>query len=56
MDSYEQYEKDCKNIRKENEKLLSIFGQWMIDNEQVTIMLKDYEKFLNERTKVCQKG
>lgn len=31
MDTYEQYEKDCKKIRKHNKKLLSSFNQWMLD-------------------------
>jgi site-specific recombinase XerD len=32
MESYEQYEKDCNKIRKENEKLISLFDQWMVNN------------------------
>ncbi len=30
MDTYEQYEKDCRIIRKENEKLLAAFEEWML--------------------------
>jgi len=29
MESYEQYEKECKKIRKENEALLSAFETWL---------------------------
>ena len=31
MKSYEQYEKECKKIRKENEKILIDFGKWLSD-------------------------
>ncbi|MBS3907204.1 MAG: hypothetical protein KGZ49_09235 [Syntrophaceae bacterium] len=31
MKSYEQYEKECKKIRRENEKLLLDFGRWLLD-------------------------
>jgi site-specific recombinase XerD len=31
MKSYEQYEKECKKIRMENEKLLVDFGKWLSD-------------------------
>lgn len=31
MKSYEQYEKECKIIRRENEKLLLDFGRWLLD-------------------------
>ncbi len=31
MKSYEQYEEECKKIRKENEKLLIDFGKWLSD-------------------------
>ena len=29
MESYEQYEKECKKIRKENEAPLSVFKTWL---------------------------
>jgi hypothetical protein len=31
MDSYEQYEQDCKRIREENEILLTDFEKWLAD-------------------------
>jgi site-specific recombinase XerD len=31
MKSYEQYEKECKKIRNENEKILIDFGKWLSD-------------------------
>jgi len=31
MDSYEQYEQDCKRIRTENEKILDEFEKWLSD-------------------------
>jgi len=33
MTSYEQYEKDCKRIRKENESLLNDFKKWLSDKK-----------------------
>ena len=52
MDSYEQYEKDCKKIRKENEKLLSLFAQWMTDqnisSKTVNKHCTNIDFFINE--------
>lgn len=31
MDSYEQYEKECKRIRKDNEEILTDFEKWLSD-------------------------
>ena len=33
MTSYEQYEKDCKRIREENESLLNDFKKWLSDKK-----------------------
>lgn len=33
MTSYEQYEKDCKRIRLENEVLLNYFKKWLSDKK-----------------------
>jgi len=33
MDSYEQYEQDCKKIRKDNEKILNEFENWLSDKK-----------------------
>jgi len=33
MNSYEQFEKECKRIRKENEKILHNFEQWLSDKK-----------------------
>lgn len=33
MKSYEQYEKECKRIRKENDNLLNDFKKWLIDKK-----------------------
>jgi len=33
MDSYEQYEQDCKRIREDNEKILNEFEKWLSDKK-----------------------
>ena len=33
MKSYEQYERECKRIRKENENLSIVFGKWLSDKK-----------------------
>jgi len=33
MDSYEQYEQDCKRIRKDNKKILNEFENWLSDKD-----------------------
>lgn len=33
MESYEQYEQDCKRIRKDNEKILHEFEKWLSDKK-----------------------
>jgi site-specific recombinase XerD len=33
MDSYEQYEKECKRIRRENERILTDFEKWLSDKK-----------------------
>jgi len=35
MESYEQFEKECKKIRKENEALLSAFEAWLSNKKLV---------------------
>ncbi len=43
MDSYEQYERECKIIRKENEKLLTVFERWLSDKK---LSMKTIDKHL----------
>jgi len=33
MDSYEQYDKECERIRRENEKILTDFEKWLSDKK-----------------------
>jgi len=33
MDKYDEYEKECKRIRKSNDKLLSEYEKWLIENK-----------------------
>ncbi len=48
MKSYEQYEKECKKIRKENEASLKKFYQYLYEDEKIT---KDSLQDMKERIK-----
>ncbi|WP_028581531.1 hypothetical protein [Desulfogranum japonicum] len=65
MDDYEKYEKDCKKIRKANERLLSEFEDWLkaselsektIDNHFFNIDFYINEYLLYEEITKAQDG
>ena len=42
MDSYEQYEKECKRIRKDNEEILADFEKWLSDKKLSKNTIKNH--------------
>lgn len=52
MKSYEQYEKECKRIRQENEHLLNEFGIWLfekkISKNTVNKHLSNIDLYIND--------
>ncbi|PIQ94289.1 MAG: recombinase [Nitrospirae bacterium CG_4_10_14_0_8_um_filter_41_23] len=42
MDSYEQYEKECKRIRKDNEEILADFEKWLSDKKLSKKTIKNH--------------
>ena len=52
MKSYEQYEKECKKIRKENEALLSAFETWLssknLTGKTIDRHLSNVEFYIND--------